>query len=334
MIIKILSSLQALQGLMMGMLIAFAMTIHAPVVSAQAVRHTSDFNHMRTGFPLTGVHTGVACETCHAGGIFKGTPTNCEGCHSAGRRVVAPSKPANHLFTNEPCEACHTNTVTFLGARFNHIGVQPRTCIKCHNGSMGPGKPGGHFVTNSSCDSCHRTSAWIPAGYDHTSVVPGTCANCHNGSNPNIVSKNPAVHIVTAASCDTCHHNFNTFIGGTFDHASAGVLPNTCMNCHVTGVSGAKLKPANHIPSPNTCDVCHTLGYTSFNGPGANTNTIHATIAPTACKTCHASGTNYLGVTGDKKTVGSHEGSSASDDCSKSGCHAPLGPEGSAYNNW
>jgi hypothetical protein len=315
----------------MAILMTLVMSLFAASVNAEVVHHKSDFNHMKTGFPLTGVHTNVECETCHAGGIFKGTPTNCAGCHSPGRNVIAPSKHANHFITNAPCESCHTNTVSFLGARFDHMGVQPRACMSCHNsGTFAPGKPAGHPLTVASCDSCHRTSAWIPAGYDHIGVVPGSCASCHNGSTA--IGKHPS-HIATADPCDKCHKNFITFAGLSYDHSTANPL--TCGNCHNGQSLAARQRPANHIPySGIACGSCHT--YPNFNPATASSITIHATIAPTACKTCHASGTNYLGVTGDKKAVNHKDADVGVTgfDCSQSQCHAPLGPRGTAYTRW
>ena len=52
-----------------------------------------DFNHDATGFPLNGGHATAACENCHIGGVFKGTPKICEECHALGKRVVATPKP-------------------------------------------------------------------------------------------------------------------------------------------------------------------------------------------------------------------------------------------------
>jgi hypothetical protein len=316
-----------------AVVMAFALISLPLAVSAQVAHGSSDFNHMKTGFPLTGVHTNVECETCHVGGIFKGTPTACAGCHSPGRNVAAPYKPANHIITNAACETCHTSTVSFLGARFNHIGVQPKGCTTCHNGvGIAPWKPAGHVLTIASCDSCHRSGSWIPAGFDHAGVVPGAgqCGNCHNGSTA--IGK-PGFHISTVAACDTCHHNFVTFLGAGFNHV--GVVAGSCGTCHNGQSLEAKMQPTNHIPyTGNACDACHTqtAGYTTFVGPGASTTVIHNTIAATPCKTCHASGTNYLGVTGKKMSV-THKSSSATD-CAQGGCHAPGGGTGISYVRW
>lgn len=293
----ILSSLEIMHSMVLAMLIAVAMVFFAPAVSAQAIHRTSDFNHMKTGFPLTGVHINVECETCHAGGIFKGTPTDCAGCHSAGRRVVAPFKPANHIISNAPCETCHTNTVSFMGARFNHMGVQPRACMTCHNGGMGPGKPGGHLPTNSPCDTCHRTSAWIPAGFDHMGVVPGTCATCHNG-NP-IIGK-PASHIATSSPCDTCHTT-TTFLFAT---GHAIVAPGTCGTCHGGQYPSVTSKTPGHIPTTgNGCDSCHNnTNYISF----ANSPMNHAAAVSTRCDTCHNGAYTTQGTQGAKAKPSNH----------------------------
>ena len=267
-------------GLMMVILIALLMALFSPVASAQTVHKTSDFNHMKTGFPLTGLHVTVECETCHTGGIFKGTPTNCAGCHSAGRRVAATIKPASHMDTNAACDTCHTNTVSFLGARFNHIGVQPKACMTCHNSMTGPGKPGGHIATTLSCDSCHRTSAWIPAGFNHTGTFL-VCSNCHDGSQ---AKGKPVNHVPTTAACDTCHKSgFTTFAGAIYDHTGQAA----CETCHIAGTYGAKTKVAGHIPTGNIrCDNCHVgTGFVSFAGSTMNHSVVEA--VPINCSTCH-----------------------------------------------
>ena len=333
MIRKLFSNLKIQHGLTMAIFIAFAMTSLAPSVFAQAVRHTSDFNHMKTGFPLTGVHVSVECETCHVGGIFKGTPTACDGCHSPGRRVVAPFKSINHIVTNAACDTCHTNAVSFLGARFNHIGVQPKACITCHNGSMGPGKPSGHVATVSSCDTCHRSSAWIPAGFDHPSANPpvmGRCNQCHDGIQA--VGKH-SQHLVTTASCDSsgCHTNTNyvTFAGLQFNHA--GVMPGACGTCHSGQTAGAPTQTPGHIPyTGNGCDNCHmtppaatsfapaTMNHTAVasltcskchngsyisQGALAKTNKVNHVTTTQECNVCHHSYTTFLGATYDHTGV-------------------------------
>jgi predicted CXXCH cytochrome family protein len=337
---KFIDMLKSCRNSMLVIVASLTVLLFAPLATAQAIHRTSDFNHMKTGFPLTGVHINVDCETCHVGGRFKGTPTACAGCHSPGRSVVAPHKPANHIPTNAACETCHTNTVSFLGTRFNHMGVQPRACITCHNGgTFAPGKPAKHVLTNASCDSCHRSSSWIPAGYDHIGVVPGTCINCHNGST---AKGKPSFHITSSNICSDCHKNFITFYGAAFAHNGTNTPPGFCGTCHNGQSLEAKQRPGNHIPySGNACDSCHpNTGYTSFAGSLTGSSvTMHGYNTVLTCKTCHTSNT-YLGVTGDKKAVNHETKTPTPTDCTDAGCHKP-GPNsgtrnsrGTAYISW
>ena len=91
---------------------------------AQASRDGQGVDHLRTGFPLTGAHASQRCESCHAGGQFKGTPRTCNTCHLPGSRFSRNNvvMPASHYPTSQSCDTCH-GTTRFAGARFNHAGV-------------------------------------------------------------------------------------------------------------------------------------------------------------------------------------------------------------------
>ena len=238
------------------------------------------FNHLSTGFPLTGAHLQTDCQTCHVRGIFKGTPQQCAACHTQGSRLASTAKPAKHVQTTEACDQCHSSTVTWTGARFRHAGVVPGSCMTCHNGSTAMGKPANHVQTTSSCDSCHRTTAWIPAGYNHAGVTPGSCATCHNGTT---ATGKPPRHLVTAAACDACHRT-TAWIPATFSHA--GVVPGTCATCH--NGSTATGKPATHLVTTASCDACHR---TTAWIPATFS---HVGVAPGTCATCH-NGTSATG---------------------------------------
>jgi hypothetical protein len=342
-IAKVLSSVLA-AGLMLVSLQTWAAT-------AMGGR---DFNHMTTGFPLSGGHAVAACETCHAGGIFKGTPKNCDGCHAVGKRVVATPKTNSHIVTDAPCESCHFNTSTWLGARYNHGTAQPGGCLTCHNGRLSFAKPASHSTNinkaTKSCDSCHRSSSWLPASWNHIGVTPGTCKTCHVAGGQAIGK--PASHstgIKGANQCDDCH----SFVGWTparYKHInpaacstchngtiavgkSAGHVATTdeCSQCHFSTVSWTGAlggKPTNHIPynASATCSSCHT-------GAAIKTGVVlHTYLTGLPCTTCHLKGNGLLGRM-DTKSIG-HEGMKAGDDCSKSGCHAPAGNKGAAYVRW
>lgn len=241
-----------------------------------------DFNHMTTGFQLTGQHAALECGACHVGGVFKGTPRNCAGCHSKGRRVVALTMPPNHIVTTDPCELCHNNTATFLGAYYNHGKAQPGACTTCHNGVMQVGKPSNHnngsMMSTASCDKCHRTFAWVPSAFNHTGVVPGTCTTCHNGSAATGRPSNHNIGIKLTSSCDKCHRFFG-WLPTFYDHT--GVVPGSCATCHNGSVATGR--PSSHTGTKATmsCDSCHTT--VAWLPAGFN----HAGVVPGTCSTCH-----------------------------------------------
>ena len=163
----------------------------------------SDFDHFSTGFPLTGGHRRVECDSCHLSGIFVGTPERCNGCHN---NVRASGKPASHIRTNNTCDDCHTSANWRL-ARFDHGSVSGN-CVSCHNGSTAIGKntSSAHIKTSNTCEFCHSTFSWGRVSrVDHQAVI-GTCKGCHNGST---AKGKHGRHIKTNESCDSCHISNN-----------------------------------------------------------------------------------------------------------------------------
>jgi hypothetical protein len=170
--------------------------------------HTTDswenatFDHNLSAFKLEGEHANVACEDCHQGGVYQGTPTDCYSCHSqddehAGRFGTDCTACHNsfswedatfdHNLSNFPldgahvdvaCETCHT------GGQFAGLSTQ---CVACHS------DPDFHLgAFNANCAECHSTAAWIPARFnlahpeprvdeEGTGINHGrtTCRTCH-----------------------------------------------------------------------------------------------------------------------------------------------------------
>jgi hypothetical protein len=331
------------------------------------------FNHMATGFPLTGLHASAECGSCHVGGLFKGTARNCSGCHTKGQRVVATAMSSKHLVTTDPCETCHTNTVTFYGARYNHGKAVPGQCATCHNGFSATGRAASHKSGNKlskSCDSCHRTFAWLPASWNHFGNT-AKCVTCHvtggegaaftkivNGTYQEQFAHGAANN---AIDCESCHRNYSTWYGATYDHAGAGTVCSSCHNsvratgtaqksghvatngaecsqCHTStatwlGALGAA--PSNHslLNTASGCLVCHPGGASSH----ATGSTLHAYTNAPGCYSCH--GSNRAVVFSSASTASwpsYHESSKngSATDCSASGCHRPLGSKGSLYTSW
>ena len=159
--------------------VAALLLLAASLASAQMSRR--DFDHARTGYPLSGMHANARCESCHVNGVLKGTPRDCGSCHTAGSRWSRANvvQPTGHLPTQSACDTCH-GLQSFSGARFSHTGVAAGSCATCHNGSVtaAAAKPAAHVQTSASCDRCHKTAGWQSAsGFDHTSVSTGNL--CH-----------------------------------------------------------------------------------------------------------------------------------------------------------
>ena len=177
------------------------------------------FNHDLASFKLTGAHISTPCESCHLGGIYLGTPSDCYSCHSAddihgGRYGSA-------------CQSCHT-TAAWLPAYFDHnLSNFPLTgahaglaCSACHSSGVYAGLPTSCGSCHSDpayhaglfggmgCDQCHTTSSWTPASFplSHPGGCDGSCLS-HEG-----------------ATCRDCH---------TSSLGSA-----TCLMCHETNSPG------------------------------------------------------------------------------------------------
>ncbi|MEW6707847.1 MAG: hypothetical protein AB1430_23630 [Pseudomonadota bacterium] len=287
----------------------------AGAAAAQADPRSID--HTRTGFALTGAHTAARCESCHAGGVFKGTPRDCASCHVSGARLARGNvlKPQNHVPTQEACDSCH-NTRSFSGARFSHANVQPGSCSSCHNGVMASGKPGGHPATTASCDSCHRSTAgWGGARMDHSSFTAATnCASCHNGST---ATGKHAAHIPAASTgCASCHGTTG-WTPSRWNHTQVAVT-GQCASCHSGGFAPADGRHATHVPyqalsgvAITNCDTCHKAGFAAW-APAR----VHASISVSAqCATCHTG--SYAPAVGKPNTA-IHAGATVCESCHKS----------------
>ena len=284
--------------------------------------------------PTNHIPTAASCDTCHKttawtpatmshSSVASGT---CVSCHNG---TTAQGKNSGHTSTIASCDTCH-KTTAWTPAIMSHSNVAAGTCNTCHNGTTATGKNSSHVSTTSSCDTCHKTTAWTPATMSHTGVAAGTCNTCHNGTNA--TGKN-STHVSTTASCDACHKT-TAWTPATMDHNS--VAAGTCSSCH-NGTT-ATGKPSNHIPEAQlggasmACDACHTSKTSWFTIKMNHNNSSGNGIG--WCKACHDKGTSYLGNMEKKSLNHEAEGNTIPTDCSMSGCHRPLGKEGSAYTSW
>jgi hypothetical protein len=138
------------------------------------------FDHSLARFPLTGAHTRLECGRCHTGGRFRGTPTECVGCHQSDYdRTSSPSHRAAGFPTG--CPACH-GTNAWRPATFDHNRFFPITS-------------GDH--AGIGCTSCH-----VNAG----SFSVFTCLDCHRGRE-RMDDKHRRVsgYVFESRACYRCH---------------------------------------------------------------------------------------------------------------------------------
>jgi hypothetical protein len=214
--------------------------------AAAEVDDVRDFDHFRTGFPLSGAHERVQCEDCHVRGIFAGTPIQCSVCHGTASEFATSRKPPNHVATSHRCEDCHV-TGSWTQVRFEHAEAMG-SCQSCHNGVQAGGKHPSHIPSSDNCEDCHRTLTWLGARFDHAGIT-SSCFSCHNGS---IATAKSANHIPSGIDCETCHST-SSWSGARFDHAG---ITTGCFNCHNGSIATGK--SANHVPSGNDCETCHS----------------------------------------------------------------------------
>lgn len=257
------------------------------------------FDHTGTRFILTGSHEGVACESCHSMGVFRGTPTECAFCHDGSGMRAESGKPIGHVATNNRCDDCHT-TFAWPEIRFEHAAVLG-SCTSCHDGVHYEGKPPGHVVTNLECGFCHNTFFWDSIRFDHTGITQ-PCSSCHNGTD---ATGKPMDHVVTNSECDVCHST-RGWSPARFDHAG---ITDGCSDCHDgTQATGT---PSGHFMSAQDCSACHrTTGWTpdifrhmSPNYPGDHARDLD-------CTRCHPGNSDAVVYTDDP---------SLAPDCA--GCH-------------
>ena len=281
------------------------------VCHTTAAWQPAQFDHSKSGFPLTGSHTVPprACTDCHINNNYNITDTSCVSCHQTDYNNA--KTPVDHPGANFPttCATCH-DTVQWTDGKFDHSStgwpltnahaVPPRTCADCHvngnynitsttcischqtdynNAKTPVDHVGAKFPT--ACESCHDTIQWTDGKFDHAStgwaltnshqVPPRSCADCHTNGNYNI----------TTTTCVSCHQNDYNSAKSPVDHVSAK-FPTACESCHDTiqwtdGVfdhasTGWALTNAHTVP-PRACSDCHVNG--NYN------------ITVTTCVSCH-----------------------------------------------
>ena len=256
------------------------------------------FDHDNTLFHLTNRHLETACATCHVGERYKGTPSDCVGCH-------APDD-VHKGGQGKDCGNCHTTadwgsqkfdhareTGFALAGRHAHIGCADchrsgdlhapvaRDCSGCHKADD---RHASRF--GPACGACHGTDVWRVAAFEHpkfqlagahakvtcqgchtSSLQEQTlrtdCASCHRAANPHGASM--------GQNCEQCH-TATKWSEVTFDH---DLTPYPLLGLHVTA----------------TCSQCHMTQQFKETSPDCNAcharDDIHNGALSKACATCH-----------------------------------------------
>ncbi len=247
------------------------LAVWLPMQVTHAVVLSKNFDHFDTNFILNGAHQRAKCETCHNRGQFKGTPTQCTGCHAASSNIAISKLSSNHIKSSESCDNCHTEK-RWTGARVDHSSING-SCNSCHNNQNARGKSARHVASSNVCDDCHRTVAWRPARFSHSNVAQ-PCANCHNSIKARGKS---ARHVQTSATCDACHST-RGWRPAKFVHDS---IVSNCNQCH--GITATGKPKTGHVQTSAGCEVCHkTRGWK----PASFTHDAAAGI----CSSCHTPG--------------------------------------------
>ncbi len=265
--------------------------------------HQARFNHDQF-FPRVGVHAAEPCAACHKNGVYKGTPTNCYGCHKAD---YDSTRDPNHAAAGFPttCELCHRPTDrSFDDGEFNHnpffqrVGVHAsQACDACHKNNTFGGTP-------RTCFGCHQSDYQATKNPNHTAAgFPTTCEVCHRPTDATFNQGQfnhdqffQRVGIHATQSCATCH--VNGVYKGT---------PRECYGCHRADYQATKNPSHTAAGFPTTCDACHRPTDTSFNQGVFNHDQSFQRVgvhAAQPCAACHKNGV-YKGT--PRECFGCHQ---------------------------
>lgn len=270
---------------------------------ADIVRFDRDsFDHQQSGYPLTGRHSGVKCDSCHVREKpFRAADTRCIGCHKKD------DVHAGKLGTD--CAACHS-TQGFKVAKFDHAtthfpltGAHSRVaCESCHRD---PSFKGASVECNScharddvhhggrgpNCQACHGTTTWKNSSFDHFKAshfaLNGAhshiaCAACHRSGDMKVKIAKDCIGCHSAddrhagrfgTDCAACHGEVR-WKDAVFDHAlkadyrlNGAHAKVACNDCHK--ISGKEQKLGRE------CRSCHAQDDVHKNSMGSNCASCH-----------------------------------------------------------
>lgn len=218
------------------------------------------FDHSRTGFPLTGRHREISCQSCHKTSFTKLAHQRCTDCH----------KDPHQGRMGPTCQQCHSTASWSAGARgkFDHSKTrfplrgkhQQVACQQCHTSGRGL-----RFARFQACADCHRDAH---AGQ----LAPKTCESCHKveGFSPSTFtlemhqkSGYPLQGSHLAVPCISCHERVPASELPAKFRAQAGSArllqfrweSKECASCHGDPHKGQ----TSRVAGAQGCRSCHSI---------------------------------------------------------------------------
>ncbi|MEZ4987703.1 MAG: cytochrome c3 family protein [Saprospiraceae bacterium] len=218
-------------------------------------------------FPLTKGHDIADCASCHIGGDFANTPTDCFACHQPDFESTLTPNHITAGFVND-CAICHTTDPDWMPAQF-----------LAHDLQYFPIYSGAHEGEWNACVDCH----FNPSNY-----AEFTCIGCHTNPETDEAHDMVGGYVYEDNACLACHPTGDA--DNVFDH-NLTAFPLTgahvdadCLACHADGYAG----------TPTDCASCHTVDYNESINPN------HVALGlPQDCAACHTTTPGWAPATFD-----------------------------------
>jgi predicted CXXCH cytochrome family protein len=297
---------------------------------------STNFDHSRTRYPLTGRHAPLPCKSCHKTSNFNVpvASARCTDCHAdkhskqflrradrgdcIGCHTVSGFKPstftvAAHSQTRYPlmgkhakvaCDKCHAAK----GEATNYY-PQYGSCLNCH-ADVHQGQFKQRYL--DKCESCHRVEGFAPSTFTlvqhrearfalagaHGAVA---CLDCHKADG----SRNSHRYVFADMSCTGCHSD---------PHGLAKEKEN-CETCH-SQVSWVSVRTFDHNETRFTllgahrsvaCSGCHKAEADKV----STTKRLSFGDTPRACSSCHEDvhGAQFARLNGGADCASCHQSS-------------------------
>ncbi len=132
-------------------------------------------------WPLRGAHGGASCSSCHTGGVYGGTSTDCGSCH---QNDYVAAKDPDHVAIgmSHQCSQCHQPT-----------GWRPARTV--WHEPMFPLLTGAH--SNVGCLSCHTDPVQPYADFQ--------CTQCHTAGPTANRHDDVGGYVWDSFACYSCH---------------------------------------------------------------------------------------------------------------------------------